>query len=120
MSSSRSDPMFGHELVFVKKAKSVVTAEKYNEFLSLLYNYHGRRIDIGVFKDGVLELFKEHEDLISRFNVFLPRGHEISVPLDGEHQGDVDALAVEDDEQQGDEDALAAKDEQKEDEEKQV
>ncbi|KAI5400945.1 paired amphipathic helix protein Sin3-like 4 [Lathyrus oleraceus] len=119
MSSSRRDPMFGQELVFVKKAKSMVTTDKYTEFLRLLYNYHGRRIDIEVFKEGVSELFKEHKDLISRFNVFLPRGHQISVPLEDEQQGNGDALAVKD-EHQGDDDALVVKEEPKDDEEKQV
>src|SRR4051812_21021939 len=67
MSSSRSDPMSGHAMVFVAKAKSTLTTEEYNEFLRLLYNYQrARRIDIGVFKQGVFQLLKEHKDLISR------------------------------------------------------
>ncbi|CAI8604732.1 unnamed protein product [Vicia faba] len=101
MSSSRSDPLFAHAMAFVTKAKSRVTTEKYNQFLRLLYNYHhARRIDIGVFKQGVFELFKEHKDLISRFNMFLPHGHKF--------------------EQLGDGDALAVKEDQKDDEGKQV
>ncbi|CAL5209742.1 unnamed protein product [Lathyrus oleraceus] len=119
MRSSRRDPMFGQAVAFVKKAKSVVTTERYTEFLRLLYNYHAIRIDIEVFKEGVSELFKEHKDLISRFNVFLPRGHQISVPLEDEQQGNGDALAFKD-KHQGDDDALAVKVEPKDDEEKQV
>ncbi|KAI5400946.1 hypothetical protein KIW84_065693 [Lathyrus oleraceus] len=117
MSSSRRDPMFGQAMAFVKKAKSVVTTEKYTKFLRLLYNYHATRIDMEILKEGVSELFKEHKDL--GFNVFLPRGHQISVPLEDEQQGNGDALAVKD-EHQGDDDALVVKEEPKDDEEKQV
>ncbi|XP_058774313.1 paired amphipathic helix protein Sin3-like 1 [Vicia villosa] len=128
MSSSRSDPMFGHAMVFVAKAKSMLTTEKYSEFLTLLYNYQrARRIDIGVFKQGVFELFKEHKDLISRFNMFLPQGHKFSLPLDDDdddafavedEKKDV-ALAVKDDEHQGDGGALTVKKEPKDHDEHQ-
>lgn len=49
-------------------------------------------------KEGMTELLKDHKGLISRFNIFLPPGQEISLTLD-------------DDEQQGD--GLAFEDEQK-------
>jgi histone deacetylase complex regulatory component SIN3 len=94
----------------IDEAMSLVTAvkvafqnkrEKYDEFLKLLVDYNAKRIDIRVVKEGVMELFKEHQDLLLGLNTFLPAGHEISLPLDS-------------DEQQGD--RLTFKDEQKDDE----
>ncbi|KAL5070167.1 hypothetical protein RYX36_021054 [Vicia faba] len=86
---------------------------KYEEFSKLIIGYMARRVDIGAVKELAIKLFKEHTDLISRFNNFLPPGHEISLALDDEglvvkdeqkddeQQGDGDTLAVKDDEQQG-------------------
>ena len=60
--------------------------EKFNEFLKLLADYGAKRIDVRVVKEGMMELFKEHKNLLSGFNTFLPEGHKIPLPLDGDEQ----------------------------------
>ncbi|AES62691.1 paired amphipathic helix protein [Medicago truncatula] len=52
--------------------------------MKLLHDFGAKRIDKRVVKEGVMELFKEHQDLISRFSIFLQPGHEISFPLDND------------------------------------
>jgi len=89
--------------------------EKYEEFLELMEDFKAQRIHIGDVKERVRELFKEHQYLISRFNIFLPPEHEI-FPLDNDQQ-EGDGLEFKDeqnDELQGD--GFALKDEQKDDE----
>jgi paired amphipathic helix protein Sin3a len=107
-------------LAFIMKVKYAFQdkREKYEEFLELLKDFKVQRIDTEAVKEGVMELFKEHQYLISRFNIFMPPGHEISLPLDDDQQqGDGLEFKDEqnDDELQGD--GLALKDEQKNDEE---
>jgi hypothetical protein len=88
-----------------------------------------KRIDFRVFKEGMVELFKDHKDLLLGLNTWLPAGHKISLPLDGDEQQGDDGLelkdAQKDAEQQGDGleykdelqvDEVALKDEQKDDE----
>lgn len=124
MSSSRTDYTFEDVLAYVKTVRLVFEDKigKFDEFVRLIRDYEARRIDLEAVKEGAIELFEEHKDLLSRFNIFLP-GNEISLPLDDEQQGDDDELAVQDEkqgddeqkdnDQQGVDDAFAAKNEQK-------
>jgi histone deacetylase complex regulatory component SIN3 len=87
-SSRRTGPLIDDARVFVKDVEAVFQdkREKYDEFVKLLQDFGAKRIDRRVVKEGVMELLKEHQDLISRFNIFLPPGHEIPLPLDDDLQ----------------------------------
>ncbi|AES62694.1 paired amphipathic helix protein Sin3-like 4 [Medicago truncatula] len=89
--------------------------EKYDEFLKLVVDYNAKRIDMRVFKEGLMELFKDHKDLLLGLNTWLPEGHKISLPLDGDEQQGDDGLELKY-ELQVDEAAAALKDEEKDDE----
>jgi paired amphipathic helix protein Sin3a len=56
--------------------------EKYESFLQIMKDYKAERIDARVVKLRVYELLDGHEDLILRFNTFLPTKYEIKLPLD--------------------------------------
>ena len=99
--------------------------EKYDEFLKLVDDCRFKRIDMRVFKEGMMELFKDHKDLLLGLNTWLPEGHKISLPLEGDEEQGEDGLELKDAEQQGDGveykdelqvDEVALKDEQKDDE----
>jgi hypothetical protein len=87
-SSRRTKPLVGDAMEFIKDVKLVFQdkREKFDEFMKLLHDYSAKRINKRVVKEGVMELLKEHQDLISRFNIFLPPGHEISFPLEDDQQ----------------------------------
>jgi len=94
-SSRRTGPVIGDAREFVKDVEAVFQdkREKYEEFVKLLQDFGAKRISRRVVKKGVTELLKEHQDLISRFNIFLPPGDEIHLPLDDDlQQGDRSAL----------------------------
>ncbi|CAI8604729.1 unnamed protein product [Vicia faba] len=119
MSSSRIVPEHEDAEAFMEAVKLVLKDKrgKYEEFSKLIIGYMARSVDIGAVKELAIKLFKEHTDLISRFNNFLPPGHEISLALDDEQQvADDEGLVVKDeqkdDEQKGDGDTLAVKDDE--------
>lgn len=53
-------------------------------FVDLYFFYVCCRIDTTGVIARVKELFKGHRDLILGFNTFLPKGYEITLPLDDE------------------------------------
>ncbi|CAJ2630296.1 paired amphipathic helix protein SIN3 4-like [Trifolium pratense] len=110
--SRRVDSLICESMSFLVEVKQVFQdkKEKYEEFLKLILDFEAGIIDLEVTREGVMELFKEHNDLISRFNIFLPPGHEIPLPTDDDQQNE-DESAIKDDEQQSDE-GLALKDDE--------
>ncbi|CAH2033790.1 unnamed protein product [Thlaspi arvense] len=52
--------------------------KKYNDFLIIMNNFKAGRIDRNGCIEEVKELFKGQGDLISGFNIFLPRCLEIA------------------------------------------
>jgi paired amphipathic helix protein Sin3a len=102
--SKRVDALICESLPFLLEVREVFQdkREKYQQFLQLMLDFKDGRVDTEAVKEGVMELFKEHNHLISRFNIFLPPGHKIPLPSDNEQQH---------------EDESAIKDEQKDDEE---
>ncbi|KAF7829409.1 paired amphipathic helix protein Sin3-like 3 [Senna tora] len=58
--------------------------EKYDDFLEVMKNFKAQRIDTAGVIARVKELFKGHKDLILGFNTFLPKGYEITLPLEDE------------------------------------
>ncbi|KAI9118992.1 hypothetical protein K1719_009667 [Acacia pycnantha] len=52
--------------------------EKYETFQAIMIDFKAQRIHIAEVREKVKELFEGHDDLISRFNAFLPKGYEIS------------------------------------------
>ncbi|KAF8086740.1 hypothetical protein N665_0613s0009 [Sinapis alba] len=60
------------------KDKFQKDSEKYNDFLAIMNNFNAGRIDRNGCIEEVNELFKGHRDLISGFNVFLPKSLEIA------------------------------------------
>jgi histone deacetylase complex regulatory component SIN3 len=119
--SRRVDALICESYSFLLEVREVFQdkREKYQQFLQLMIDFKDRTVDTEGVKEGVMELFKDHIHLISRFNIFLPPGHKIRLPSDDEQQHE-DESAIKDeqkdDEQQSD-DGLALKDEQKDDEE---
>lgn len=97
MRRHRVDAKIGEAVSFVMEVKHVFQdrREKYDEFLKILDDFSAERIDRAAVKEGMTELLKDHKGLISRFNIFLPPGQEISLPLD-DHEQQGDGLAFED------------------------
>lgn len=60
--------------------------ENYHSFLQVLSDFKAERIDRRVVKLKVYELFKGHQDLMLRFNTFMPTQYEIKLPLDDDEQ----------------------------------
>ncbi|KAL2344258.1 hypothetical protein Fmac_005543 [Flemingia macrophylla] len=56
--------------------------EKYDDFLEVMKDFKAQRIDTTGVIERVKELFKGHKDLILGFNTFLPKGYEITLPLE--------------------------------------
>ncbi|XP_050271415.1 paired amphipathic helix protein Sin3-like 2 [Quercus robur] len=56
--------------------------EKYDMFLEVLKDFKAQRTDIVGASARVKELFEGHNNLISRFNIFLPKGCEITLEVD--------------------------------------
>ncbi|KAH1154330.1 hypothetical protein GLYMA_18G130300v4 [Glycine max] len=58
--------------------------EKFDKFLELMKNFTADRFNLVSGIEEVKELLKGHRDLIFGFNVFLPKGFEIKLPLEDE------------------------------------
>eukprot|EP00245_Coleochaete_scutata_P002928 TRINITY_DN14179_c0_g1_i2.p1 TRINITY_DN14179_c0_g1~~TRINITY_DN14179_c0_g1_i2.p1 ORF type:complete len:1452 (-),score=385.29 TRINITY_DN14179_c0_g1_i2:688-5043(-) len=58
--------------------------EKYDEFLEVMKDFKAQRIDTAGVIGRVKDLFKGHRALILGFNTFLPKGYEISMPVEEE------------------------------------
>ncbi|KAI3947902.1 hypothetical protein MKX01_034567 [Papaver californicum] len=58
--------------------------DKYDEFLEVMKDLKAQRIDTTGFIARVKDLFKGHINLILGFNTFLPKGYEITLPLEDE------------------------------------
>jgi len=56
--------------------------EKYESFIQILLDFKAENIDTRVVKLRVYELLNGHEDLILKFNTFVPTQYEIKLPLD--------------------------------------
>ncbi|KAJ4974388.1 hypothetical protein NE237_007562 [Protea cynaroides] len=75
-------------LAYLKSVKDIFqdNREKYDEFLEVMKDFKAQRIDTTGVISRVKELFKGHRDLILGFNTFLPKGYEITLPLEDEPQ----------------------------------
>ncbi|KAJ6313356.1 hypothetical protein OIU77_014790 [Salix suchowensis] len=73
-------------LAYLKAVKDIFQdkREKYDEFLEVMKDFKAQRIDTAGVIARVKELFKGHRDLILGFNTFLPKGYEITLPLEDE------------------------------------
>ncbi|GAU33083.1 hypothetical protein TSUD_227420 [Trifolium subterraneum] len=72
-------------LALISAVKSVFkddNGEKYETFLEVLKDFKAGKIDRRDVKYRVYELFKGHQDLILRFNKFMPTQYEIKLPMD--------------------------------------
>ncbi|KAH6815664.1 hypothetical protein C2S51_020484 [Perilla frutescens var. frutescens] len=58
--------------------------DKYEDFLDVMKDFKAQRIDTSGVILRVKELFKGNQDLILGFNTFLPKGYEITLPLEDE------------------------------------
>ncbi|KAI7986028.1 Paired amphipathic helix protein Sin3-like 1 [Camellia lanceoleosa] len=56
-------------------------SEEYAELTQIMKDYRDRRSDINVVRSRIKFLFKEHPELVAGFNIFLPAGYEISIPI---------------------------------------
>ncbi|CAN1311183.1 Paired amphipathic helix protein Sin3-like 4 [Linum perenne] len=73
-------------LAYLKAVREIFEdkREKYDEFLEVMKDFKAQRIDTAGVIARVKDLFKGHRDLILGFNTFLPKGYEITLPLDDE------------------------------------
>ncbi|KAK7386922.1 hypothetical protein VNO78_27297 [Psophocarpus tetragonolobus] len=73
-------------LAYLKAVKDMFQdkREKYDDFLEVMKDFKAQRIDTAGVIARVKELFKGHKDLILGFNTFLPKGYEITLPLEDE------------------------------------
>ncbi|KAJ7953703.1 Paired amphipathic helix protein Sin3-like [Quillaja saponaria] len=73
-------------LSYLKAVKDIFqdNREKYEDFLEVMKDFKAQRIDTSGVIARVKELFKGHRDLILGFNTFLPKGFEITLPLEEE------------------------------------
>ncbi|KAH1239232.1 Paired amphipathic helix protein Sin3-like 3 [Glycine max] len=73
-------------LAYLKAVKDMFQdkREKYDDFLEVMKDFKAQRIDTSGVIARVKELFKGHKDLILGFNTFLPKGYEITLPLEDE------------------------------------
>ncbi|XP_039017824.1 paired amphipathic helix protein Sin3-like 4 isoform X2 [Hibiscus syriacus] len=73
-------------LAYLKAVKDIFqeNKEKYDDFLEVMKDFKAQRIDTAGVIERVKELFKGYRDLILGFNTFLPKGYEITLPLDDE------------------------------------
>ncbi|XP_022151191.1 paired amphipathic helix protein Sin3-like 4 isoform X1 [Momordica charantia] len=71
-------------LVYLKRVKDIFQdkREKYEDFLEVMKDFKAQRIDTAGVIARVKDLFKGHRDLILGFNTFLPKGYEITLPLE--------------------------------------
>ncbi|KAF9623250.1 hypothetical protein IFM89_000739 [Coptis chinensis] len=73
-------------LTYLKAVKDMFQdkREKYEEFLDVMKDFKAQRIDTAGVIARVKDLFRGHRDLILGFNTFLPKGYEITLPLEGD------------------------------------
>lgn len=73
-------------LAYLKAVKDIFQdkREKYDEFLEVMKDFKAQRTDTAGVIARVKQLFKGHRDLILGFNTFLPKGYEITLPLEDE------------------------------------
>ncbi|KAI4314256.1 hypothetical protein L6164_027183 [Bauhinia variegata] len=73
-------------LAYLKAVKDIFhdKREKYDDFLEVMKDFKAQRIDTAGVIARVKDLFKGHRDLILGFNTFLPKGYEITLPLEDE------------------------------------
>lgn len=73
-------------LAYLKAVKDIFqdNREKYDEFLEVMKDFKAQRIDTTGVIERVKDLFKGHRNLILGFNTFLPKGYEITLPLEDE------------------------------------
>ncbi|KAL5725314.1 hypothetical protein ACHQM5_008470 [Ranunculus cassubicifolius] len=73
-------------LAYLKAVKDIFQdrRDKYDEFLEVMKDFKAQRVDTSGVIERVKELFKGHRDLILGFNTFLPKGFEITLPLEDE------------------------------------
>lgn len=90
MSRSRNNPTFDDAMQFVMEVNDTFKYKrgKFAEFLKILNDFKAQRIDLEDVKERLVELFKEHKDLLLGINAFLPPGHGILFPSDDEQQSD--------------------------------
>lgn len=71
-------------LAYLKAVKDIFQdkREKYDDFLEVMKDFKAQRIDTAGVIERVKDLFKGHRDLILGFNTFLPKGYEITLPLE--------------------------------------
>ncbi|XP_016647559.1 PREDICTED: paired amphipathic helix protein Sin3-like 4 isoform X1 [Prunus mume] len=75
-------------LAYLKAVKDIFqdNRDKYEEFLEVMKDFKAQRIDTAGVIERVKDLFKGHRELILGFNTFLPKGYEITLPLEDEQQ----------------------------------
>ncbi|XP_031282358.1 paired amphipathic helix protein Sin3-like 4 isoform X2 [Pistacia vera] len=73
-------------LAYLKAVKDIFQdkREKYDDFLEVMKDFKAQRIDTAGVIARVKDLFKGHRELILGFNTFLPKGYEITLPLEDE------------------------------------
>ncbi|KAE9613429.1 putative transcription regulator Others family [Lupinus albus] len=73
-------------LAYLKAVKDMFQDKKdqYDEFLEVMKDFKAQRINTTGVIARVKELFKGHRELILGFNTFLPKGYEITLPLEEE------------------------------------
>ncbi|XP_004517035.1 paired amphipathic helix protein Sin3-like 4 isoform X2 [Cicer arietinum] len=73
-------------LAYLKAVKDIFQdkKDKYDDFLEVMKDFKAQRIDTAGVIARVKELFEGHRDLILGFNTFLPKGYEITLPLEDE------------------------------------
>nr|XP_024382615.1 paired amphipathic helix protein Sin3-like 4 isoform X2 [Physcomitrium patens] len=71
-------------LAYLKAVKEKFKDDKgkYDEFLEVMKDFKAQRLDTAGVITRVKDLFKGHRQLILGFNTFLPRGYEITLPLE--------------------------------------
>lgn len=68
-------------IAFMDTVKTVLGAKSVG-FINLFKDYKAKRINAKQVISGARSFLKGHRELIAGFNLFLPRAHEISVPLE--------------------------------------
>lgn len=68
-------------LQYLKEVKEMFQdqREKYEQFLEVMKDFKGQRLDTEGVIARVKELFKDHNNLIYGFNAFLPKRYEITL-----------------------------------------
>jgi paired amphipathic helix protein Sin3a len=76
---SSSNPLYDEAKKYLKEVKYAFRNKKhiYMSFLRLFKDFRCQRIDLENVKVEVARMFRDHGELISGFNYFLPEGHEI-------------------------------------------